>query len=1127
MSLLIKRRIPFHLLVTLCMLGAVTILFFQPQQEDSQVHYNRLSTIQGLKLWETTLNQEILRNQMGFVSHYGTLDLAMDRIDGLYFNLTNGPTAISGLGHPELHSIAQKYGKLVEEKKSLIESYKSQHTSLSKAEQNLPVVFSSLIDSLKKKRAALKHIDTAKQLLTDILLFAQNPNRQSELTALSTLHQLQTWQPVPDELQANLKKSLTLAQTILRLKGPTNQAAMDIVRMDTVNTLGLLTDVYSSFHRSSAAWTERTRLTLFLLCFLSMGYVGLITVRLSKSTDALGKANDSLEERITGRTAELQAANASLQKEISEHERSEKALRDSEERFRKIFLHSNDAIFVIDLHKERILQANSKAASLLGYSQEELLALPISTIHKNEIFEFQAFIQSVIQNTFGWTDQLTCLTKQGKRLSAEISASSLKLQGNNCIIALVRDVTERKHREDELARVANELELKNHEIAEARDEALTAVKAKSDFLAMMSHEIRTPMNGIIGMSALLLETDVTHDQRFFAETVRNSGESLLAILNDVLDFSKIEAGKIDLETIDFNLRSAVEETVELLSQQAQDKRLELTAFIFPDVPVALCGDPTRLRQVMLNLIGNAIKFTESGEVGIQVWRLDESPEHVVLRFQVADTGIGISDEAQQKLFHSFSQADTSTTRKYGGTGLGLAISKRLIELMNGEIGVESKTGQGSLFWFTVQLGKQSHPLQSSSVRRPDLQGLRVCCVDDHATNRYLLSQYAEDWGMYPSMASTASEALALLHTSVGRGKPYDLVIIDMHMPGMDGLTLAKTIKSDPKLESARLVLLTSLGQRYDRAASREAGFSGSLTKPVRKDQLEVCLAHAMDRNLTDTETERQDPVTRHSMKDVEDQPSKKILVADDHEVNRQLAALILERLGYSIDVVSNGKEALENISRIPYKLVFMDCQMPTMDGFSATQHIRNLQEPARNIPIIALTANAMQGDRGKCLAAGMNDYVTKPFKAKELAAVVARWIEKSENQTEIQHEHQGSAMSWHEQKVGNRDKYPLQRAVVHQFVQDTSNCITALQHALESGQHSALLESANELKNLSLRMGLEGLTQLCQELEQLGVKGHVEEISEKFLKLQVELGQVCTGMENDLIQVSVDESPKS
>ena len=1108
------------------MLCAVTILFFQPQQGDSQDHYNRLSTIQGLKLWETTLNQEILRNQMGFVSHYGTLDLAMDRIDGLYFNLTNGPTAISGLGHPELQSIAKKYGKLVDEKKSLIESYKSRYTSLNKAEHNLPGAFASLIDSLKKKRVTLNHIDNAMQLHTDVLLFAQKPNKQSELKARSTLRKLQQWQSVPEDLQRKLQKSLTLAQTILRLKKPVNQAAMSIVRMDTVNTLELLTDVYSSFHRSSAAWTERTRLTLFLLCFLSMGYVGLMTVRLSRSTDALEKANDSLEERITSRTAELETANVSLQKEIIEHEHSEKALRDSEERFRKIFLHSNDAIFVIDLQTERILQANSKAASLLGYSQEELLEIPISTIHQNEISEFQAFMQSVTQNTFGWTDQLTCLTKQGKHLSAEISASSLKLQGSDCIIALVRDVTERKHREDELARVATELELKNHEIAEARDEAITAAKAKSDFLAMMSHEIRTPMNGIIGMSALLLETDLNHDQRFFADTVRNSGESLLAILNDVLDFSKIEAGKIDLEIIDFNLRSAVEETVELLSQQAMDKRLELTAFIFPDVPVALCGDPTRLRQVMLNLIGNAIKFTESGEVGIQVWRLDESPQHVVLRFQVTDSGIGISEEVQQRLFNSFSQADTSTTRKYGGTGLGLAISKRLIELMDGEIGVESKTGQGSLFWFTVKLGKQSHPLQPSSTRKPDLQGLRVCCVDDHATNRYLLSQYAEDWGMLPSMASTASEALAMLYTSVGRGKPYDLVIIDMHMPGMDGLTLAKTIKSDAELQSARLVLLTSLGQRYDGAAAREAGFSGSLTKPVRKDQLEACIAPAMERDPIDTETVSPDPVTELSVKEAEDQPSKKILVADDHEVNQQLAALILERLGYSVDVVSNGQEAVETLSQNPYRLVFMDCQMPTMDGFTATQHIRNLPEPVRSIPIIALTANAMQGDRGKCLAAGMDDYVTKPFKAKELAAVVARWIEKSERQTQIHQEPQDSAMSSHEEQKTKRDDSPLHHEVVRQFVQDTSHCITALQQAMESGQHSALLESAMVLKNLSHRMGVESLAQLCQDLEQLGVKGNVEEIPEKFLKLQVELEHVCTRMENELTQVPAHKSQK-
>jgi PAS domain S-box-containing protein len=642
-----------------------------------------------------------------------------------------------------------------------------------------------------------------------------------------------------------------------------------------------------------------------------------------------------------------------------------------------------DLIYVKD-DQSRFLVANRAVAEQMGTTPQELLGKSDFDFYPHELaMSFYRDEQRIVVHGEELVDrEETCVDSDGNEMVLLTTKLPLRARDGRIsgIMGIGRDIT---------ARVRAERQMR-----EAREAAEAANRAKSEFVANMSHEIRTPMNGVIGLAELLLETQLDTQQRDYAHSIRESGKTLLTIINDILDFSKIEAGRLDLEMLDMDLRGIVEDVGRVLALQAHRKGLELALNIDPALPDSVKGDPNRIRQILLNLGGNAVKFTAAGEVTLDLKVVDSDASGTLARIEVRDTGIGIPADRLDKLFQQFSQVDASTTRRFGGTGLGLSIVRRLVELMDGETGVESTEGVGSCFWFTVQFQpSESVSRQFHRMTPIELKDKRILAVDDNATNLKILTTQLMLIGTDVTSARSAHDALALMKRACEEQRPFEVALLDHDMPGCDGAELGRRINSDPELNVTRLVLLTSAGQHGDGTRFAEIGFAGYLIKPVSQGDLLDCLMVVLGASTEHWHARTHPIVTQHELQSLRARNrSARLLLAEDNPVNQKVAVHTLKKLGYSVDVAENGREAVHAWETGRYALILMDCQMPELDGYEATREIRRRETDGAHIPIVALTAHAINGADLECKAAGMDDYITKPLDRDRLRACLERLI---------------------------------------------------------------------------------------------------------------------------------------
>jgi two-component system sensor histidine kinase/response regulator len=771
---------------------------------------------------------------------------------------------------------------------------------------------------------------------------------------------------------------------------------------------------------------------------------------------------------------------------------------ESEKRTRMIVDSAYDAYVAMDANGV-IIDWNKQAELTFGWPRElavgkllhELMIPP--SYRAAHVEGVRRFLATGIGALLNRRVEVPALRRDGTEFPVEITISPIRYNSEWIFSAFLHDITERKQAEAELRL--------------ARDAAEAASRAKSEFLANMSHEIRTPMNAIIGLTELLLDTPLNAEQRDYLETVKKSADSLLSVINDILDFSKIEAGKLELDYSPFDLRDSLGDTLNTLALRAHQKGLELACHIAPDVPDTVIGDPVRLRQILINLVGNAIKFTESGEVIVDVAvaqplgprNYEDNADLCSLHFQVRDTGIGVPRDKQAMIFDAFAQADGSTTRRYGGTGLGLAISSRLVQRMGGRIWVESEPGQGSTFHFTARFARHSAALERPMRPEPArLRGLTVLVVDDNATNRFILAEVLTQWQMRPTTVANAIAALEALESAYQTGEPFALVLLDAHMPEVDGFMLAERIHQHPDLTGATVMMLSSACQPLEGRRCRDLGLAAYLTKPIKQTELYRAILAA----LGSPEVRPQSPPPPT----VREGRSLRLLLAEDNLVNQKLAVRLLEKQGHTVVVAANGREAVEVVGREPFDLVLMDVQMPEMDGFEATAAIRQAERgTGQHIPILAMTAYAMKGDRERCLDSGMDGYVSKPIQPRELGEMINKLVARDGSAEKQEAPVPTSVLDRDEirERLGGDTK--LLHELIEVFFEDCPRMWQSVRDALSQGDALKLRRAAHTLKGSVGVFGAQAARAAAERLEQLARTGDLQSAAEAVAQLEAEL----------------------
>lgn len=798
---------------------------------------------------------------------------------------------------------------------------------------------------------------------------------------------------------------------------------------------------------------------------------------------------------------------------IVKQKKSKVEIEESEATLRAIVDNILDGVISVD-DKGTIERCNKAVYDIFGYKSEELIGKNINVLipqpHKSKHDSYiNNYPNTGRKNIIGTSREVTAVRKDESDFLIRLAVNEVIVNDRRLFVGTLRDISKRKRMEEETLKHNRELKFLNIELQQSKKEAENLNQAKAAFLANMSHEIRTPMNGIVGMAELLMSSKLSTKQHHYSKVIMTSAETLLELINDILDFSKIESGKLELENIFFDLRLLAEDVTDILAVKATEKNIEVILRYSLGTPHYVVGDPSRIRQIIYNLAGNAIKFTEFGHVLINIEVIEDVYNKIELKISVTDTGIGIPKDKLNYIFEKFNQADTTTTRRFGGTGLGLAISKQLAEMMEGAISVKSVYGEGSTFSVTVRLYKADESEIPETIGIADLKGVRILAVDSNKATLGVLEEQLLSLNLQVKSASSANVALRKLREAKISGKPFDLITIDFMMDEMNGADLGRIIKNDPELKDTSMIMITAVAQKGDGNEAADIGFSGYLTKPLRTSDLTGVLSsvwnikqsnseeylitrHTVHENRISNDTIKQDEVFINNVQ---------VLLAEDNIINQQVATQILKKCGGKVTIASDGKEALKLFKEKQFDLIFMDCQMPEMNGYEAVREIRKLEKTkSTRVPIIAFTANAMKGDREKCLEFGMDDYIAKPIKQKEIEGMLTKWLKGNASAT--------NPMDWQiisDLQLMMEDNFS---SFIDEYCLSSATLMNNIEEIIKQNKPLSLVEDAVSLKDISMHIGAVRLAGLAEQLENVGRTGNFIKVRELYQDTLVEYQNV-------------------